>query len=92
MPFPKLLEDFDLETVLNEAETQDWPALQIAGQVLFRCSKNCPVAVLAVITFLSEQFGPLGQGELQAFRDLANILKNQPNLAAITSWLETHYG
>ncbi len=43
------------------------------------------------MTFLNDQFGSLGQGAQQAFRDLVNVLNNPGSLQAIMGWLDTHY-
>jgi hypothetical protein len=91
------MEDHGLEEVLDEAESKSWSAKEIAGQVLFRCCvtggkfNQFYVGLLAVVTYLHEQLGSLGQGEQQAFQDLANILNNQGTLQAIMGWMNTHY-
>lgn len=83
------MEDWNLEDILNEAEEENWPAKEIAGQVLFRCCvtdgrfNNFQIGFLTVITFLKKQFGPLGQGQEQAFKDLAKTLDNPGNLQGI---------
>jgi hypothetical protein len=91
------MDSHGLEEVLQEAESNDWPARQIAGQALFRCCvtdgkfNNFQVGLLSVMTFLNKHFGPLGQGEFQAFQDLVTILKTTPTIDSITGWLDTHY-
>jgi hypothetical protein len=95
--FPAFMEDRGLEEVLNEAEANNWPAKEIASQVLFRCCvesgkfNNFYVGLLSVMTFLNDSFGSLGQGGEQAFHDLANILNTQGTLQAISEWMDTHY-
>ncbi len=89
--------DRGLEDILDEAELHDWPAKEIAGQVLARCCltdgkfNNFVAGFLTVITFLKDQLGPLGQGEQQAFADLAKVLNNPGAPQGITGWLNTHY-
>ena len=66
-------------------------------QFPFRCCvtdgrfNNFYIGVLSVIAFLNECCGSLGQGEQQAFQDLAVILKTQATQAAIEEWVNTHY-
>src|SRR5437763_553371 len=80
--FREFMEDWGLEEILDEAEANTWSAKEIAGEVLARCCvtggkfNNFYVGLLSVITFLNDQFGPLGQGAPQAFQDLVDILKN----------------
>lgn len=95
--FRDFMEEWGLEDILHEAETKNWPAKEIAGQVLFRCCvtdgkfNNFQVGFLAVMAYLRHQFGSLGQGEGQAFKDLASTLNNPGNLQGIMGWLNTHY-
>jgi hypothetical protein len=95
--FREFMEDRGLEEILDEAEANNWSAREIAAQVLARCCvtdgkfNNFQVRLLSVMTFLNDQFGPLGQGELQAFRDLVAILNRQGTPQAIVGWLNTHY-
>jgi hypothetical protein len=76
------MENWGLEEILNEAEAHNWPAREIAGRVLARCCvtegkfNNFQVGLLAVMTFLNDQFGSLGTGAQQAFQDLVQILYN----------------
>lgn len=96
-PFRQFMEDHGLEDILDDAEANNWPAKEIAGQVLARCCvtggkfNNFQVGLLAVMTFLNDQFGPLGQGTQAAFRDLVSILNKQGTLQAVMGWLNTHY-
>ena len=96
-PFREFMADRGLEDILDEAEQQDWPAKEIAGQVLARCCltdgkfNNFQVGFLTVITFLKDQLGSLGQGEQQAFADLAKLLKSPNAVQGIAGWLNTHY-
>jgi len=95
--FRDFMESWGLEEVLDEAEANNWSAREIAGQVLARCCvtngtfNNFHVGLLSVLTFLNDQFGPLGQGAQQAFRDLVSILNNPGTPQAIRGWLNTHY-
>lgn len=97
MSFQVLLTDFGLEDVLADAEEGSWSAKEIACQVLARCCitdgkfNNCMVAFLAVIQYLNEQCGPLGQQAHQAFADLAAVLDNPGTEAAIRRWFDSHY-
>jgi hypothetical protein len=96
-PFRQFMEDHGLEDILNESEANDWPAKEIAGQVLVRCCvtngkfNNFYVGLLAVMAFLNDQFGSLGQGTQAAFQDLASILNKQGTPQAVMGWLNTHY-
>ena len=91
------MEDWGLEAILDDAEANNWSAKEIAGQVLARCCvsngtfNNFQVGLLSVMTYLNDQFGPLGQGAQQAFQDLVNVLNNPGTLQAILAWLNTHY-
>jgi hypothetical protein len=95
--FRSFMEDWGLEEVLDDAEANDWPAKEIAAQVLARCCvakgtfNNFQVGLLSVMTFLNDRFGPLAQGAQQAFRDLVAVLSNPGTLQAIQGWLNTHY-
>jgi hypothetical protein len=91
------MEDRGLEDILNDAEAGDLPAKDIAGRVLAECCvtggtfNGFQVGLLAVMAFLNERFGSLGQGEQQAFQDLVTILQTQGTLQAIMWWMNTHY-
>jgi hypothetical protein len=95
--FREFMEDWGLEDVLNEAEANNWPPKEIAAQALAWCCvtggkfNNFQVGLLAVLTFLNDQFGPLGQGSSQAFQDLVKVLNNPGTLPAIREWLNSHY-
>ena len=95
-PFRKFMAA-GLEDVLDEAAVGDWSAQEIAAQVLARCCvedgrfNNFTVGIFAVATYLNEQFGRLGQGEQQAFRDLLAVLNGGGSLEAIRRWVQTHY-
>jgi hypothetical protein len=86
-----------LEDILEEAEEHNLPAKVIAARVLTQCCltdgkfNNFQVGLLAVMTFPNNHFGPLGQGEKQAFRDLVNILFNQGTPETVRRWLDSHY-
>jgi hypothetical protein len=96
-PFREFMEDRGLEDVLEAAEAGNWSAKSIAAQVLLRCCvtggkfNNFYVGLLTVVTFLNDRLGPLGQGEQQAFQDLADILAKQATPETVGKWLDTHY-
>jgi hypothetical protein len=95
--FSRYMDSHGLEEILQEAESEAWPAKKIAGQVLLRCCitdgtfNNFYVGLLSVMAFLNNHLGSLGQGEVQAFRDLVDILKAPATTEAIIGWLDTHY-
>src|ERR1700730_11624437 len=78
-PFPKFMQDHGLEDILNDAEAANSPARDIAVRVLAECCvtngrfNNFAVGVLTVMTYLNQQYGSLGAGEQQAFKDLGDI-------------------
>lgn len=96
-PFQRLLTDFHFEDILEEADLQDWPTQELAVQTLLRSCltngvwNNFQVGLLTVMTALRDRFGPLGQGEQQAYADLVTILRAQPAEAAVRAWMATHY-
>jgi hypothetical protein len=92
--FRAFMEDRGLEPILNEAEASGWSARQIACQVLARCCveegrfNNFQVGLLAVLTFLREQVGPLSE---QGLRDLVAVLNNPGTAEAIERWMQSAY-
>jgi hypothetical protein len=63
--FNEFMEDWGLEDILNQAETENWPVKRIACEVLSKCCvsdgkfNNFQVGLLAVIAFLNRQLGSL---------------------------------
>jgi hypothetical protein len=93
IPFQDFL-NLGLEDVLQEAESNNWPAQEIAAQLLAVCCftdgkfNNFQAGFLAVMTFLNEQFDPPGD---QAYHDLAQILKSSGKIEAIRRWMESNF-
>jgi hypothetical protein len=50
-----------------------------------------PGGLLAVVKFLSDTFGPFGQGQHQSLQDLLSILNGGGSYQAILGWMTTHY-
>jgi len=96
-PFRRFLGDYVLEDLLIEADAADSSPQEIAIRVLLECCveggkfNGFQVGFLAVMTYLNERLGRLGQGEQQAFRDLANILTTSPTRQAVDRWMRTHF-
>jgi hypothetical protein len=96
-PFRRFLGDYGLEDILLEADAADSSPQEIAIRVLLGCCvedgrfNGFQAGFLAVMTYLNERLGRLGQGEQQAFRDLANILRTGPTPQAVEGWMRTHF-
>ncbi len=96
-PFRVFMSDRGLEEILEEADAGDWPVKRIAAETLARCCveggrfNNFQVGFMAVVSYLNDQLGRLGQGEVQALRDLVAVLNNNATVASITGWMDTHY-
>jgi hypothetical protein len=96
-PFRKFLNDYGLEGILLEADAAGSSPREIATRVLLECCveqgtfDGFQVGFLAVMTYLNEQLGRLGQGEQQAFLDLANILNTTPTQQAVGAWMRAQY-
>jgi hypothetical protein len=87
-----------LEDILDEAEANGWDFREIAAQVLAWCcvegGRFAPrhmIRFRAVIGYLNHLYGPLKQGEQQAWTDLVSILNEGGSLAAVRTWVRTHY-
>lgn len=87
--------DRGLEQVLEEAEQNNWPAQEMAFQLLTKCCltegkfNNFQAGFRAVTLFLDEQFGKEG---IQVYIDLAKILTESNNPEnAIRRWLESYF-
>ena len=95
--FVEFMEKWGLEEILIAADAQNRPAIEIAARVLAECCvtngrfNNFQVGLLAVIKFLNDVFGPLGQGQEQSIRDLLFILNNGGSFQAIMGWMNSHY-
>ncbi len=82
-----------LEGVLEQANNSQWPATEIAVQVLLQCCvengqfNNFQVGVLAVMMFLNDRLGQ----QPQAIIDLGSILKSGPTEVALRGWATSHY-
>jgi hypothetical protein len=96
-PFPQFMGDRGLEAILIDADANNYSAKEIAAHVLAECCvadgkfNNFQVGILAVIRFLSHQFGAPHIGDVQAFRDLLTILDGGGSYPAIMRWMDTHY-
>jgi hypothetical protein len=96
-PFTEFMEDWGLEDILIDADQNDTPATEIAARVLADCCvsggrfNNFQVGFLAVLKFLNDTFGPLGQGQQQSIHDLLSILNGGGSHQAVLGWMRTHY-
>ncbi len=95
--FSKFMGERGLEAILIDADQKGYTAQEIATHVLAECCvtngkfNNFEVGFLAVMKFLSDQFGEPHLGQLQAYRDLVAILNGGGSFPAIMGWLKTHY-
>lgn len=95
--FTEFMEDWGLEDILLDADANDTPAKELAARVLAECCvtngrfNNFQVGLLAVVKFLNDTFGPLGQGQQQSLQDLLSILNGGGSYQAILGWMNTHY-
>jgi hypothetical protein len=92
--FQEFMDEWGLEEILTEADEQNHSATQIAASVLWRCCctegkfNNFIVGFYSVVQYLNEQKEEIG---VQAYRDLASMLKTGTTEAAIEKWMETHF-
>jgi hypothetical protein len=96
-PFTEFLTNRGLEAILIDADHKGYHVKEIAAQVLSGCCvsqgkfNNFQVGLLAVMKFLSDQYGPPNLGQVQMFQDLLTILNQGGSRQAIMGWLDTHY-
>ena len=95
--FTEFLTRWGVEAILIDADLNGYTAKEIAAHVLATCCvsggrfNNFQVGLLAVMKFLSDQFGPPNLGQVQMFRDLLAILNQGGAYQAIMGWLDTNY-
>lgn len=95
--FTEFMDDWGLEDILLDADAQDTPVKELAARVLAECCvtngrfNNFQVGLLAVVKFLNDTFGPLGQSQQQSLLDLLSILNSGGSYQAILGWMNTHY-
>jgi hypothetical protein len=92
--FPEFMDEWGLEEILTEANEQNHSVTQIASLVLWRCCctdgkfNNFIVGFHSVVQYLNEQREDIG---VQAYQDLAAMLKAGTTEEAIAKWMETHF-
>ncbi len=93
--FTNFMEDHGLEDILESAQKNNTPALEMVADLLSHCCRtedkfnNFQVGLLTAMKFIREYLGPLGKHEQQAFKD--EVLKKSGSRTTILQWLSTHY-
>jgi len=90
----KIVTDFHVDEVLEEAEKNDLGDMELAAAILWNCCctegrfNNSSLVFLAVVKFLMDRQGDVGT---QPFLDLGAMLKAGTTAEAVRKWLATHY-
>jgi hypothetical protein len=80
-----------------EADANGYSAQEIAAHVLVSCCvtggryNNFQVGLLAVMKFLSDQFGAPTLAQAQMFRDLLAILNQGGDYQSVLTWAHANY-
>jgi len=91
------MSDQGVQEILEEADSDDWPAARIAATVLAECCvesgrfNNFHVCLVMVLEYLSDLFPRTGGINTQAVVDLVAILNAGGTQQAIESWVVSNY-